>query len=155
MKQDKIFAVVKKPGGDAGIRLIERDPKALGGIVEGKREIIPFPAVAGVCVIFDGEAAATKKKPNFFLPEYNDLIVGTAVFAGISFDTGFVSLTEEQVGKVEEYLKANDANGFTGNVAERIAAEYLPHNEENYVYGLLCEVKTKYKTLKIKWLGKR
>ncbi|GHU97977.1 hypothetical protein FACS1894211_00900 [Clostridia bacterium] len=155
MKQDKIFAVVKKAGGDAEIRLIEKEPKALSGLVGGKREIIPFPGMPGVCAVFDGEAAGSNKKPNCFLPEYGDLIAGTAVFAGISFETGFVSLTEEQAGRIGEYANANDAKGFEGNVSERAATGYLPHTEENYLFGLLSEVKTKYKTLKFKWLNKR
>jgi len=154
MKQDKIFAIVRKPGGAAEIRLAEKDPKAFSGIVEGKREVIPFPALTGVCVIFDGEAVQSQKKPNCFLPEYNDAIIGTAVFAGIDFETGFISLTEEQAGKIEDYIKANDAKG-SGNIEERIASGYLPHTEENYLFGLLSEVKTKYKTLKFKWMSKR
>jgi hypothetical protein len=151
--KDKIFAIVKKPGGDCEIRLVESDPKVFGGVVEGKRELIPFPAMPGVCVIFDGEAAQNKKKPNCFLPEYNDLLVGTVVFAGLNLETGFVSLTAAQADRIEAYTQANDARGFSGNAEARIAAEYLPHNEENYVYGLLCEVKTKYKSLKLKWIG--
>jgi hypothetical protein len=150
MKQG-IFAVIKKAGGSPEIRLIEKDQKTYNAVIEGKREVIPFPALPGVCVIFDGEAVKNNKKPNCYLPEYNDLIVGTAIFAGINFETGFVSLTEEQAGKVEDYLKVNDAKGFNGNVSEKIATEYLPHSEENALLGLLCEVKMKYKTLKLKW----
>jgi hypothetical protein len=70
-------------------------------------------------------------------------------------DTGFISLTEEQAGKIEEYLKANDAKGFIGNAGERTASGYLPLTEENYLFGMLCEVKTKYKSIKFKWLGRR
>ncbi len=150
MKQG-IFAIIKKAGSGSEIRLVEKDQKTYSGIVEGKREVIPFPAMSGVCIIFDGEAVKNKKKPNCFLPEYNDLIVGTAMFAGINFETGFVSLTEDQALKIEEYLHANDAKGFSGNIEERVANEYLPHSEENYLLGLLSEVKTKYKTLKLKW----
>ena len=153
MKQG-IFAIVKKAGANSEIRLIEKDQRTYNGIIEGKREVIPFPNISGVCVVFDGEAAKTKK-PNCFLPEYNDLLVGTVIFAGINFETGFVSLTEEQAVKIEDYLKANDAKGFAGNVEERIATGYLPHSEENYLFGLLSEVKTKYKSLKIKWMKSR
>jgi hypothetical protein len=155
MKQDKIFAVVKKSGGNVEIRLIEKEPKILSGLVEGKRELIPFPDMAGLCIVFDGEAGENDKKPNCFLPEYNDLLLGTVVIAGIDMETGFVSLTEEQVVKIEEYLKANDAKGFNGNAQERIASGYIPPSEENTLLGMLSEVKTKHKTLKFKWLSRR
>lgn len=150
MKQG-IFAVVKKPGASPEIRLIEKDQRTYNAIIEGKREVIPFPNLLGVCVVFDGKAAQGKK-PNCFLPEYNDLIVGAAIFAGIDFETGFVSLTEEQALKIEEYLKANDAKGFSGNIEERITTGYLPHTEENYMLCLLSEVKSRYKSLKLKWM---
>ncbi len=150
----KIFTVIKKPGGSAEIKLTEKEPKAFSAVVEGKREVIPFPGLSGVCIIVDGEAAASKK-PNFCLPEYNDMLTGTAVVAGIDFETGFVSLTEEQAEKITEYLKTNDAKGFSGNIGEKIASEYLPHTEINYLFGMLCEVKTKYKNLKFKWMSRR
>lgn len=153
MKQG-IFAIIKKAGGNSEIRLIEKDQKTYNAVIEGKREVIPFPALPGVCLVFDGETAKNKK-PNCFLPEYSDLLTGAIIAIGIDFETGFTSLTPEQAGKIEEYLKANDAKSFTGNVAERIATGYLPHTEENYMFGLLCEVKTKYKSLKIKWMKSR
>jgi hypothetical protein len=155
MKQDRIFAVVKRAGKDSEIRLIEKEPKILSAIVEGKRELIPFPDMRGLVIAFDGEAKEKGKKPNCFLPEYTDLLLGTVVVIGIDTETGFVSLTEEQAGKVEEYLKTNDAECFDGNAEERIASGYLPPNEENTLFGMLSEVKTKYKAMKFKWLSRR
>jgi len=154
MKQNKIFAIVKKPGASPEIKLVDGEPRALSVMVDGKREIIPFPGLPGVCVVFDGKGGANKK-PNCFLPEYNDLITGTALFAGINFETGFISLSEMQAVIIEDYLKANDAKNYDGNIERKIAAGYLPQSEENYLFGMLCEVKTKYKAVKIKWLGKR
>ena len=154
MKQEKIFVVVKKPGGGSEILLAEKDPKAFSAAVEGKREIVPFPGLAGVCAIFDGEGQG-KKKPACFMPEYGDLICGTVIFSGIDFDTGFLSLTEEQAVKIEEYVRVNDAKGFNGNAEEKIASAYLPMTEDNYLFSLLSEVKTKYKSPKLKWMSKR
>ena len=154
MKQEKIYAIVKQPGGEPEIKLIDREPKTFNAVVGGKREIIPLPGLTGVCAVFGGEEAG-KKKPNFFIPEYNDLMTGTVIIAGIDFENGFKSLREDEAAVLEEYLKANDAKDFKGNIGERIAAEYLPVSEVNYLYGLLCEVKTKYKNIKIKWMQKR
>ena len=151
--KEKIFAIVKKAGGAPEIRLLEKDQRTYNAVIEGKREVIPFPNLPGVCIVFDGEGAKYKQ-PNCFLPEYNDLLTGTAVFAGIDFEKGFISLSVEQAAKLEEYLNINDAKGFAGNVTEKIAAGYLPLSEENYLFGLLCEVKTKYKNLKISWMRK-
>ncbi|MDR2634889.1 MAG: DUF3846 domain-containing protein [Clostridiales bacterium] len=155
MKQDKVFAVVKKAGAGSEIRLIEKNPRILNELAEGKRELIPFPAVRGLGVAFDGEAKEKGKQPNCFLPEYNDLLLGTVVITGINTETGFVSLTEEQAEKIEEYLKANDAKDFNGNVEEKIASGYLPPSEENALFSMLSEIKTKHKAMKFKWLSRR
>jgi len=150
--KEKIYAIVKKASGAPEIRLLEKDQRTYNTVVEGKREVIPFPNMPGVCIVFDGEAARAKQL-NCFLPEYNDLITGTAIFAGIDLEKGFCSLTEEQAAGLEEYLKANDAKGFAGNAGEKIAVNYLPVCEANVLMGLLCEVKSKYKTPKISWMG--
>ena len=155
MKQEKIFAVIKKASGGVEIRLIEKEPKTYSGLVEGKRELIPFPSMAGVCIVFDGEADKSQKKPNCFLPEYNDLLFGTVAVVGINIETGFTSLTEEQAGKVEEYLKTNDAKTFNGDIADKVAAGYVPPSEENTLLSMLSEVKTKHKAMKFNWLKKR
>jgi hypothetical protein len=151
MKQP-IFAIIKKPGGGPEIRLIEKDHKTYSAVIEGKREVIPFPGVPGVCIVIDGEAVKTSKKANCFLPEYNDLLLGTVIFAGIDFETGFTSLTAGQAAKLEEYLAVNDAKGFNGSAEGRIASEYLPLTEENQLLGILSEVKTKHKTVRLKWM---
>jgi hypothetical protein len=150
----KIYAVIKKPGSHAEIRLLDKEPRAFSLAVEGKRELIPFPGLPGVCVIIDGEAGANKK-PNIILPEYGDMLTGTVIAAGLDFDTGFVSLTEEQAGKVEDYLRANDAKGFSGNVEDKISTGYLPVTEDSIRLSMICEVKTKYKDLKFKWMSRR
>lgn len=155
MKQDKIFAVVKKAGGNTEIRLIEKEPKILSGIVEGKRELIPFPDVHGLAIAVDGEAKEKGKKPNCFLPEYNDLLLGTVVIIGVNLETGFISLSEQQAEIVAEYLKTNDAKAFNGNVEEKIAFDYIPPSEENTLFSMLSEVKTKHKAMKFKWLSRR
>lgn len=155
MKQNKIFALVKQPNKVSEIRLIDKDLKAFNTIIDGKREIIPFPEMAGVCIIFDAKAAESKKKPNCFLPEYEDLVSGAVLFVGINSETGFQSLTEEQAEKLELYVKTNDAGGFTGDVTERTRTEYLSNTDETYIFSFLSEVKTKYKTVKVKWLQKR
>jgi hypothetical protein len=152
--KEKIFAIIKKADASPEIRLIEKDQRTYNAVIDGKREVIPFPNVSGVCIVFDS-AAVKDKKPNCFLPEYNDLLLGTVIFVGINLETGFVSLTEEQAVKLEDYLKVNDAKGFAGNAEEKIATGYLPHSEENYLFSLLSETKTKYKSLKIKWLARR
>lgn len=155
MKQNKIFIIVKKPGGNPEIRLVDGDLKTFTAITEGKREIIPFPEMPGICIVFDGQAAAGRKKPNFFLPKYDDLLLGTVMFVGINLETGFISLTEDQADKLEQYIRANDAAGFTGDVEKKVRTEYLPSSDENSVYSFLSESKTKYKSIKVKWLSKR
>lgn len=149
MKREKIFALVKEPE-KCSIRLIDKELKAFNALIEGKREIIPFPELPGVCVIFDGNGLASKKRPSCFLPQYNDLLLGTVLFLGIDLEAGFKSLTEEQADMLEEYISVNEAGGFTGDVDKRVRKEYLSNSDETAVFGFLSEVKTKYKSVKAK-----
>jgi hypothetical protein len=49
---------------------------------------------------------------NFVMPEYNDILCGTAVFIGIVHneygEQDFGSLTDEQIKQIRDYLLIND-----------------------------------------------
>ena len=73
-------AIIKRPGQPAFSREIENTLKAFQDLVDGHIETIWFPG--GICMIVNEDGKWLDLQPNFRLG--NDLIVGTAVFVGIS-----------------------------------------------------------------------
>ena len=73
-------AIIKRPGQPAFTREIENTLKALQDLVDGHIETVLLPG--GVCMIVNEEGKVQRLRPNFRLE--HDLIVGTAVFVGVS-----------------------------------------------------------------------
>ena len=73
-------AIIKRPGQPAFTREIENTLKAFQALVDGHIEPVWMPG--GICMIVNEDGKWLELKPNFRLG--NDLIVGTAVFVGVS-----------------------------------------------------------------------
>ena len=73
-------AIIKPPGRPAFTREVENTLKAFQQLVGGHIE--PVWLTGGVCLIVNEDGKWLGLKPNFRLG--NDLIVGTAVFVGVS-----------------------------------------------------------------------
>lgn len=73
-------AIIKRPGQPAFTREIENKLKAFQDLVGGHIETVLLPG--GVCMIVNDAGKLLDFPPNFRLG--NDLIVGTAVFVGVS-----------------------------------------------------------------------
>ena len=117
MADKKIRALVKEPGREARIEEIEDNWKAYGALVGGLMETVHFSGMKDVLAVINEEGKLQNLEPNIWLPERDDLIVGTAVFVGQSGEN-FKSLNDAQIAKVKEYVAANDASGFTGDISD-------------------------------------
>ena len=73
-------AIIKRPGQPAFTREIENTLKALQDLVDGHIETVLLPG--RICMIVNDAGTLLDFPPNFRLG--NDLIVGTAVFVGVS-----------------------------------------------------------------------
>lgn len=73
-------AIIKRPGQPAFTREIENTLKALQDLVDGHIETVLLPG--RICMIVNDAGKLLDFPPNFRLG--NDLIVGTAVFVGVS-----------------------------------------------------------------------
>ncbi len=115
--EKKLKAVVKEPGKEAEVKEIEISLKSLQKIVNGMIEIVGFPGLENVDIVLNEEGKLTGEKPNIYLIEYEDILVGTFAVIGYDEEEGdHISLTEEQTKVVLDYVKANDVANYKEEV---------------------------------------
>ena len=88
-------AIIKRPGQPAFSKEVENSLQSLQKLVGGYIETVSLPH--GVCMIVNEEGKLQGLQPNFRLD--HDLIVGTAVFVGVSGED-FCSLSVVQENTV-------------------------------------------------------
>ncbi|OQC17223.1 MAG: hypothetical protein BWX72_00442 [Firmicutes bacterium ADurb.Bin080] len=125
MAETKVKAIVKEPGKEAEIKEVIIKLESLQKIVKGMIEIIPFPDIEGLDIILNEEGKLINLDPNILIPEYNDLAVGPIIVLGFDEDKGdHRSLSEEEIKKVKEYIKKNDAREFKGKIEDFLGVDF-------------------------------
>jgi len=125
MPEVKVKSVVKEPGKEAEIKDITIKLENLQKLVKGMIEIIPFPGIEGLDIILNEEGKLINLDPNILIPEYNDMAVGPIIVLGFDEDKGdHRSLSEEEIKKVKEYLKKNDAREYKGNIEDFLGVDF-------------------------------
>ena len=125
MSEAKVKALVKEAGKEAEIKEITIKLEDLQKLVKGMIEIIPFPGIEGLDIILNEEGKLINLGPNILIPEYNDMAVGPIIVLGFNEDEGdHRSLSEEEIKKVKEYLKKNDAREYKGNTEDFLGVDF-------------------------------
>ena len=94
--KNKIKVVVKRPQEKAFVAEIDKGLASLQNFVDGLIECVEMPRVKNVDIILNEEGKLLGLPFNFFLPEYRDVVAGTAVIAGFNPRSGnHISLTDE------------------------------------------------------------
>lgn len=108
MENKKMLKVlVKEPYRQPYVKEIEDtlDDKQL--IVGGLIECVGMPDVKHVDLYVNEEGKLDRLPGNFWLPEYEDCVVGTCFMIGYDENTGEnVSLTDNQIKQCEKYISA-------------------------------------------------
>jgi len=99
-----IKVLIKEPYKEPIVKEIDNNLKSLQNIVGGYIECVPFPKVKGIDLIVNEEGKLDQLEGNFFLPHYQDCVVGTAIVASYNDDGEFTSLGESQIKKAKEYI---------------------------------------------------
>lgn len=100
----KIRVIVKQPFKELEVKEIENTLTSLKEIVDGYIECVPFPRVNGVDLIVNEEGKLDRLDGNFYIPHYEDCIVGTAIITSYNKDGEFISLNDDQIKQVSEYI---------------------------------------------------
>lgn len=104
--KNKIKVVVKRPQEKAFVAEIDKGLASLQNFVDGLIECVEMPRVKNVDIILNEEGKLLGLPFNFFLPEYRDVVAGTAVIAGFNPRSGnHISLTDEQIEQAQRYLE--------------------------------------------------
>jgi len=117
-----VRAVVKEQGEKPVVKMISTRLEKLQEAVRGWIEIVAAPFCDDLDIIINEEGKfIEEEKPNFFLPEYDDLIVGNAIFVGFDMETSdHVSVTDEQIASIMKYLKENEVTNENINKEDYI-----------------------------------
>lgn len=111
--KNKITAIVKNPYRQAEVVEIDNNLEELQKIVGGYIEAVYLPNVRNVIGFVNDEGLLIGLEPNIYRPEYKDAFVGPIVFVGNGKNGDSVSLTDERIKKITNYLKANSVKNFT------------------------------------------
>ncbi len=114
MKDKKIKVVVKKVdklldmNNYAEVMHIKNDLSEFQNFVNGYIEVVAFPNIKNVCIIFNEDGKYQNLFANMLVPENQDVIVGNFLVAGVKGEE-FCSLTEEQILNVINYVNSHRA----------------------------------------------
>ena len=100
----KIKVIVKQPYMQPEILELEDTLENWQKQVGGYIQFLPSPFNDNVQIICNEEGKIKRLQGNFMVPEFNDYIVGTAVFCSFNKQGDLQSLTEEQIKQSINYV---------------------------------------------------
>ena len=100
----KIKVIVKQPYMQPEILELEDTLENWQKQVGGYIQFLPSPFNDNVQIICNEEGKIKRLQGNFMVPEFNDYIVGTAVFCSFNKQGDLQSLTEEQIKQSKNYV---------------------------------------------------
>ena len=100
----KIKVIVKQPYNQPEELEIEDTLENWQKQVGGYIQFLPTPYNDDVQIICNEEGKIKRLQGNFMIPEFNDYIVGTAVFCSFDKQGELKSLTEEQIKQTKTYI---------------------------------------------------
>lgn len=101
-------AVLKKVGYSPRVIEIEDKWEVYRDLVDGWIEMIHMPFDDNVICVCNEEGKLVGKPANLIVPEYEDIFVGDLVFVADNGDGTECSLTDEQIGEIETYIKEHE-----------------------------------------------
>ena len=104
-EKKKVRILIKEPNKEPYEKVVDDELETFQEIVGGYIECVEMPGVKNVDIIVNEEGKLDRLKGNFWLPEYEDCIVGTCYIVGYNPDEGTnVDLTDKQIKQVKKYI---------------------------------------------------
>ena len=99
--------IFKEPYNDCEIKEIPNDFKVIKNLIGCITvESLTLPnKKQSFCMLMDEDGKMKKLAGNFFIPEYQDCIVGNCVFVSYDKNGDFKSLSEKQIKDIKKYTK--------------------------------------------------
>lgn len=103
---DKVKVLIKKPGQEPYIEEVENKLETFQEIVGGYIECVEFPGLENVDLFVNEEGKLNNLEGNFWLPEYEDCVVGTCYMVGFDPEEGeSVDIPEKAIEFCKKYIK--------------------------------------------------
>ncbi len=101
----KIKMLIKEPYKEPYVKEVEDTLENMQEIVGGLIDCVNFPNIPNVDIFVNDEGKLDRLDGNFWLPEYQDCVVGTCYMVGYDPKTGdSISLTDKQIEKCKKYI---------------------------------------------------
>lgn len=103
----KLKILFKEPYKDCELKEIPNDFKLIKDLIKCSTvESLTFPNKnQSYCILMDEDGKIKELAGNFFIPEFQDCIVGNCVFVNYDKNGNFKSLTEKQIEDIKKYTK--------------------------------------------------
>lgn len=107
-EEKKVLKIlVKEPHKEPYVKEIEHSLEAMQNIVGGYIECVEMPVIRGVDLFVNEEGKLDKLEGNFWLPEYEDCVVGTCYMVGYDEEEcDSVDITDKQIAECKKYIAA-------------------------------------------------
>lgn len=100
-----MIVIIKEPNEKPRLTEIPNTLDSLQAQVGGLIENISELEENNINIWCNEEGKLSKLKPNLWIYEYEDILVGTAVFTGLDPETaGSIDLTAEQIDVINDYI---------------------------------------------------
>ncbi len=102
-----IKILFKEPYKDCEVKEIPNDFKIIKDLIKCQTvESLTLPSKnKSFCILMDEDGKYKQLAGNFFIPEFQDCIVGNCVFVSYDKDGNFKSLNESQIKEIQKYSK--------------------------------------------------
>lgn len=112
-RPEKIRVLIKEPYKEPYVKEIDYTLEAMQEIVGGYIECVGFPNINGVDLYVNEEGKLDRLEGNFWLPEYEDCVVGTCFMVGYNAHNGQnKDITDKQIEHCKEYIKYFDLGKY-------------------------------------------
>lgn len=143
MKGKEMRVLIKRPGEPTEERVICDELNEFYKIIGTDIiEIIRFPNMSDCVFILDEEGKLRDEiKPNVYLAEYEDALVGTVIVAGDDGEGELISLTDTQIEKAKLYMEQNYMSEYKGKIEPR-SEVYFFDNDKDFWAALGIDVES-------------
>ena len=104
-KKKTVRILIKEPYKEPYEKVVDNDLETFQSIVGGLIECVEMPGMKNVDLFVNEEGKMDQLKGNFWLPEYEDCVVGTCYLIGYNPEDGSnLDLTDKQIKQAKKYI---------------------------------------------------
>ena len=104
-KKKTVRILIKEPNKEPYEKIVDNELETFQGIVGGLIQCVEMPGMRNVDLFVNEEGKNNCLKGNFWIPEYEDCVVGTCYIIGYNpADGSNKDLTDKQIQQAKKYI---------------------------------------------------